>query len=366
MPLQNTLRLFAALVIGCAFNTAGAQSGDPLDEYLPGGIYDVTAPEWRGQSGMTFLQIGGSARAEGMGGAYAGGMNDPGVVYYNPAGLASVTGTRVYVNRADWLIDMTVNDLVVSTTLGFLTVAATYHGMDYGTIDATVIEDGSPGFRRLDVPLEPTAWAAGIGVGMQMTDRFAAGVHIKYVKQDFGTSYFYDAAIPGYNGKKSVNKAGTYLVDLGTQYNTGLRGIQINMAFQQFGQSQTYVERSFQLPLTYRVGFSFDAIEVITGEQSPSSKLTTYIDGVDRRDVNVDAAMGMEYSIAVPGMSLGSDPVNIALRFGRRAALNQDGWLSAGAGAELPLGTQTVTVDYAYNDYGPHFTTQHVSFGFSF
>ncbi len=81
MPLQNTLRLLAALVIGCAVGTAGAQgSDDALDRYLPGGIYDVSAPEWRGQSGMTFLQIGGSARAEGMGGAYAGGANDPGVV----------------------------------------------------------------------------------------------------------------------------------------------------------------------------------------------------------------------------------------------------------------------------------------------
>jgi len=43
-----------------------------------------------GQAGMTFLAIGGSARAAGMANVFDWAQNDLGSVFYNPAGLATV------------------------------------------------------------------------------------------------------------------------------------------------------------------------------------------------------------------------------------------------------------------------------------
>ena len=52
--------------------------------------YDPNSPQRLGQSGMTFLQGGGSARAEALGGAFTTVQGDPSSVFYNVAGMTSV------------------------------------------------------------------------------------------------------------------------------------------------------------------------------------------------------------------------------------------------------------------------------------
>jgi hypothetical protein len=77
------------------------------------GSYDVSTPERRGQAGMTFLQIGGSARAEGMGGAFISVKGDPSVVFYSPAGMTSIGKLSLYANRTTWAAGMSLNHFVV-------------------------------------------------------------------------------------------------------------------------------------------------------------------------------------------------------------------------------------------------------------
>ena len=61
-----------------------------------------------GQAGMTFLSIGGSARAAGMANVFTFAKNDLSSVFYNPAGLATVENRSFFFNYTSWIADMSV------------------------------------------------------------------------------------------------------------------------------------------------------------------------------------------------------------------------------------------------------------------
>lgn len=371
MDLMRMVRVATAVSVIGLVSVVSAQSD--LDTVMPGGIYDPAAPTWKGQAGMTFLQIPASARAAALGNAFSGVEGDPSVAFYNPAGIATGGPAALYVNYTSWFADMTLTDIAVTTNAGIFAFGLTYHGIDYGTIKATRISDAVAGsnFEYIG-DMNPTAWAIGGIFATQFTDRFKAGVQVKYAYQDFGENNFWTfIGTPRYridpNDSTQLaiheNRKGVVAFDLGTQYNTGMRGVRINMSLQHFGESKRYVEHNFELPLTYRVGLMFDVIEVATGLPNPDHSLTAYIDGVDRRDVRVDAAFGLEYTLRLS--SLGENTA-VSLRVGRQAARYQEGWLTFGAGAAInvPGLGQTVQVDWAYADYGEHFSSQF--FGFTF
>jgi len=308
---------------------------------------------------MTFLQVGGSARGEALGGAFISIKGDPSVIFYNPAGVATIKGYAVYANRTNWIADIVMNHFAAVASVWRFTTGVTFMNMDYGDIVGTRIVDVSvspSGYEHIGM-LNPSSWALGGFYAMPLTDRFNFGVHVKYVRQDLGQNdvYTFTGVTPKYTGAVSKNRVGTFAVDLGTQYNMGLRNITINMALQHFASPQRYIDTQskFDLPLTYRVGLAGDAIEIITGLENPVHKVMVYVDGMDQRDVVLDVAAGVEYlgdfSAMVPGLK-------VALRAGRRAARYQDGWLNFGGGIEFALGKFDARLDYAYSDYGPGLT----------
>ncbi len=334
--------LIAPLALACAAGSVFAQP--ELNEG-----YDPDTPGRRGQAGMTFLQVGASARAEGMGGAFSAVSGDPSAAFYNVAGMASISGTAAYVNITNWIAGMRMNHVVVAANTGMVTAGVTYLRMDYGDIVGTVIADNEQGFERIG-NLDPSAWAAGVFVAVELTDRFSFGAQVKYAVQDLGSYSTYTFSSGGsYLPGASDNRVGTLAGDLGTQYETGLRGIAINMSLQNFAAPQRYIETDFDLPLTYRIGVSADAFEMLTGNKISAQNLDIHVDGVDSRDVRLDAAIGVEYRY---DLSQALEGTSLALRAGRRAARDQEGWLSAGFGLVTKLAETQISFDYSYNDYG--------------
>jgi len=58
-----------------------------------------------GMAGLTFLKIG-VGRSSGMGDAFVAVADDATAAYWNPAGLALVTGRQALVNHVDWIADI--------------------------------------------------------------------------------------------------------------------------------------------------------------------------------------------------------------------------------------------------------------------
>ncbi len=348
-------------LVACLGGIVGAASADDI-KVVPN-PYDPATPEKRGQAGMTFLQVGGSARAEGMGGAFSGVVGEPSAVFYNPAAMATVRGVAVYASRTAWFGDITFNHLVASAHWRQYTAGLTFVNVDYGQVIHTIIAPTGIGYYRLG-EIKPTAWAAGAVLAMRFTDRFGAGVHIKYAVQDMMPDSIYSVQL-GYTYRRADgtligmkdNRIATVAYDIGTQYATGLRNIAINMSLTNYAGSQRFVQDRFDLPLVYRVGLATEVYELVTGSQHPMHTLLVVADGIDRRDVPLDIGVGVEYTADLTTLIPGT---KVSLRAGRRPSRNQDGWLSVGAGINFQISSMAARLDYAYNDYGPHLTVSNV------
>ena len=321
--------------------------------------YDPPTAENRGQAGMVFLNIGGSARVEALGGAATCLMGDPAAVFYNPASAASIRQISIHAHRTQWFDDMSMNRFVVAVPAWIGSFGVTMLSMDYGDIPWTRIDlDADDGTEHLG-NLETEAWSAGLFGAFQMTDRFSFGIMVKYVREDLGShqNWISSGGIEGeWIDLYSDAALGVWAIDLGTQYNTGIRNLMISMSLQNFAKPQQYVENEFDLPLTYRVGVRAEALEFLTGMANPMHNIVFYADGVDGRDFTLDYALGVEYTL---DMSALAEATSLSLRAGRRAGNTKSPW-TFGAGFGIGAGPAGVVVDYGYGQYGFGLNVHHI------
>jgi len=362
------LRRAASLVgmtVALVVSSARGQGG------YAGTTYDPASPDRRGQAGFTFLAIGGSARAEAMGGAFNAVQGDPSSVFYDVAGMASIpTGVNGYFCRTNWLSDMVIDHVMLGYKLSTVAVGLTFVSMDYGKITGTIIDLTAPNGYVLTGTVKPGAWAIGTFLALPVTDRFSFGLHVKYAVQDFGAQPYWVFLPGGTAGNYTYTAAGlrvsSFAFDVGTQYNIGVRDIMITMALQNYARPKAFLDPdppyrngTFELPLTYRVGVAADVIELVSGLPNPQHQLCLIVDAIDARDALLDAAVGVEYKA---NLSAAKDGLGVALRVGRRAG-NQVGSLGFGGGISLPVAGVKLALDYSYGDYGDGFSAQ--QWGFS-
>src|SRR5512133_825602 len=109
---------------------------------LAGGLSGVTAQtKLTGQSTMKFLSIGVGARAAGLGYSFITNTDDISTIFWNPAGIATLTGTRAFVDVNQWISDIKQVSFAASQDLGnFGVVGISFTTMDYGEIPGTAIE----------------------------------------------------------------------------------------------------------------------------------------------------------------------------------------------------------------------------------
>ena len=199
-----------------------------------------------GQAGMTFLSIGGSARAAGMANVFDWAQNDLGSVFYNPAGLATVENRAFFFNYTQWIADMSVSNIAISWNTGSDGVFALHAQlMDYGDFKGTVIANTAEGYADVDVG-DVSAMAIGIGYGIKMTDLFAIGGNIKFVSQNLGQNDTYVANTIEETGK--ANKISDIAFDFGTTFNTGWRTLMLTMSIRNYAGQQLYENEEFQIP----------------------------------------------------------------------------------------------------------------------
>ena len=96
--------------------------------YSQGFISDVSK---RGTSAATFLSIGQSARAIGMGSAFVGIQNDPANLYWNPAGIASIEGISLLFDHTNWIADVGYNFLGATTPASLNVISCPGHDPVY-------------------------------------------------------------------------------------------------------------------------------------------------------------------------------------------------------------------------------------------
>ena len=295
-----------------------------------------------GQAGMTFLSIGGSARAAGMANVFDFAQNDLGSVFYNPAGLASVENRSFYFNYTSWIADMSVSHMAVSwnaAEYGVFSVHAQL--MDYGDFEGTAIAETQAGYVDIDVG-DVNGMAVGVGYGIQLTDQFAIGGNIKYVSQKLGQNDTWVANDIDEAGK--ANEISDIAFDFGTVYHTGIRSIVLSMSIRNYAAQQLYENEEFQLPQTYKIGLSANLYELLPYSPGEDHKAIFAIEGVDPHDRPEFLNLGLEYGLM--------DMIFLRAGWAGQRGLDDAGGLSAGAGFKLNTDTFTGIINLGYNDFG--------------
>jgi len=192
-----------------------------LDKYPSQGRPDASS--FVGIRAAEFLTIPVGARAIGMGGAYSAVADDISSIWWNPAGLGFLQNKEVMFNVVDYTLDLTYNYAAAAVPVldNRMTVGAFFGYLDIPDEEITTITspNGTGSFYNA------YDFQMGGSLAYILSDRFTAGVNLKYIHQDF----FQDI---------SGNAFG---IDAGAIYHTELmdREIRFSFAIQNLGTNIT-------------------------------------------------------------------------------------------------------------------------------
>lgn len=265
-------------------------------------IPNLHAQKKLAQTGFQFLSVGTDARATAMGEAFTTVDGTSSALFYNPAGLAGMKKmVDISFNTMEWIADIQYSSgtFAFNPQSGkFGVFGISFMTIDYGTFEWTKVADNQQGFEDIGTELgnpEPRAYLGGIGYANQLTDRFAVGGHVKYVYQYLGNSF-----IPIYTKTDTTMRLKKYskdviAFDFGTIYKTGFKSLEFGMTVRNFSEEVKYEREGFQLPLTFKIGFSIDAFDFLPKATKDHSLLLS-IDAVHPRSFSEYLNLGAEYS----------------------------------------------------------------------
>jgi hypothetical protein len=312
-----------------------------------------------GTTAAQFLKIGAGARALGMGGAAVAVTGDISAMYWNPAALSRMTASsELTFNHADWLADIKYN---------FAAGMMTLEGL--GTFGISIIALNVPEdlVRTVDFPegdgrkWDASSIAFGLSYARNLTDRFSIGFTGKYVHEgiwsesangfalDVGTLYM--SEIPGLSVAASISNFGTSMQMSGRDFyfNTNPEGV-LGAGPQNIPSE--YQAESFSMPLTFRFGVAYEAIN------ADDIRATIAVDAVHPNDNTESLNSGLELAWREI----------VYARVGYKSLWLRDSeqGLTWGVGIHYGItNVATVKLDYGFADYGRLQNVQYFSLGLS-
>jgi len=268
-----------------------------------------------GSSAFKFLNIQTDAHGAALGGlaAQASGAN---ALFWNPAGIAGSEGIGVSAGMTQWLVETTVMNAGVVMPMMGGTVGLSLVSVDYGDImkSGWGEESGQFIFQPNQGSFSATDMSLQASYGRSLSDKFSLGATAKMISQNID----------------DVSNNGLAF-DIGTQFNTGYRGISMGAVVSNFGpdvDSHAPDDASYEefpgmsLPMTFSFG--------VVGEAIPG--LNAGLNVLKQADMAQEFILNGEYSVA----SL------VSLRFSYNIS-NPQQPMSFGAG----LGMAGITVNLA-------------------
>lgn len=261
------------------------------------------------QTGFEFLDVGTSARATGMGEAFATMDGSSESMFYNPAGIATIKSlVDLGASQMNWIADIKYFSGVAAFAPyngRYGVIGLSFLRVDYGQFHFTSVANNEQGF--VDIPgyPGPYSYAVGLGYGKELSEQFSVGGQVKFAYQNLGNS-----EVPQYNQvlvDSVLTTDTTYAVknynlnvvafDFGTIYKTGLKSLAFGMYVSNFSREVTYEREGFQLPLTFRFGVSMNLMDLVPSMQDFSSFVVS-VDAVHPRSYQEYLNIGGEYTFA--------------------------------------------------------------------
>jgi hypothetical protein len=303
---------------------------------------DLVNPEFEmtkfGQAGMKFLEIGLSARAEGMGGAVTAVPMGALSMFYNPAGLASSIGPMgdAYVGMTQWFADINLLSFAAAYETPWAVVGVSGMTVDYGQIIGTRMIDQFDWEETGDLDVASSAF--GVGAARQVTNKFQIGATVRLVSEDLDAT----------SGEGS--KVSTLVWDAGTIYRTGWGSSVLSMSIRNFSTKVRHQDADYELPLIFRIGVSMEMLE--TFMPNDNHALLVSLDALHPRDRAEEANLGIEYGLMDmlylrAATRFGNDYTGSDIEHGTAVSL-----ASLGAGVRYKVGPTDLGVNYSWSNKG--------------
>ena len=287
-------------------------------------------------SAANWLKLESGAPGIGMGGSQTASGIGVSAIPYNPSSLTFIdTEQEVYYSKVNYLAGISHNTIAYGRKMTF---------SDYVGIHLFYLDSGPIGVTTLDEPngtgedYRVTNYALRLVYAKILTDRLRIGGCIKYIREDIYTMYMQ-----------------TILLDIGSNFDTGIYGIMLGMSVSNFGpdvqfhgeglevqvppeidSDETVLRRTqkFPVPLVFRLGLKKD---ILGAEEGSTHRLIASIDGINPIDYVLNWSVGAEYAwrdmvFVRSGTHLGHDTAGFSL----------------GGGVKWNY----ISVDYAYVNYG--------------
>ena len=320
-------------------------------------VHTATAQDKKlAQTGMKFLSVSTDARTTGFSEAVTSvDLGSASAIFYNPSTMASIKEfSSVTIGNVGWIADIKyLHAAAAFAPFGgdYGVFGVSFVSVDYGDFDGTIVANNEKGY--LDIgTYSPTAYAFGIGYAKELSTKFSVGGSVRFVKQKLGTSVI------------DVNTDGSYLeednsksavaFDFGILYRTGFKSLNFGMSVKNFSAELKYKRETFQLPLTFRIGLSMDAMDLINVDKSIHSLLVS-IDASHPRDYSEQIFMGAEYTFI--------NTFSIRAGF---VSPSDENHFTAGFGVKRNIAGLNLGIDYAYQPFGIFNDVHRFTFSFSF
>ena len=312
-------------------------------------LFPILGGQRVGTSAFTFLNIGVSARASGMGESVVALNQDATSIHYNPAIIAQLDQTEFSISQIQWPADIFYDYFSFTHRLK----GRHYVGLNGGILHmkpmmetTEYFPDGTGNYFTYQDRF------LGVTYGAKMTDRFSFGVTLKYVTED----------LAGY-------KMSAPLMDMGTFYWTGYGSLRFCASLSNFGEQVApdgdYQKRildqssgneieektdfeKFSPPTQFRVGAAVDPIITQDHLLTFSTQLNHPVDNAEY------IVTGLEYSF----MRM------FFIRSGYKFNKNEENF-TLGVGLFIPLGRFKLRVDYGYANFDHLTDPNRFSIGFS-
>ncbi|MEX2364379.1 MAG: PorV/PorQ family protein [Balneolaceae bacterium] len=290
---------------------------------------------------MKYLSVSPSARASALSDAVTSVEMGAYAAFYNPASMAHMKGTySASAGAVQWITDINHNSasFIFKPFDGkFGVIGLNALSVDYGEIQATVVEESDKGYRDIGT-ISPTAMAVGISYANAITDQFSIGANFRYTNQNLGSVA---TSVDGEGNYTMQSYSGsTGVVDFGILYKTGFESLNFAMTLRNFSPEVSYDIEESELPLTFKIGLSMNILD-LTDVNPDNHSLLVSVDANRPRDFDEQLFFGMEYAF-----------LNRFMLRGGYGFPKDEEKLSFGAGIRQPVGTLNLSVDYAYTQFG--------------
>jgi hypothetical protein len=320
------------------------------------GISNAQDRQKLAQTGLKFLSVSTDARISGLGDASTS-ISDASAsaMFYNPSTMAGMEDVlSLTVSPFKWIAD--INYLSAAAAFrpfggSFGVLGVSVVSVDYGDFKRTIFAANEDGYLDMGV-FKPNALAVGLGYAKELSEKFAVGGNVKYVRQSIGTSIV-DIDLSG-NMREESNEIDALAFDFGILYHTGFRSLDFGMSIRNFSTELRYKEQGFQLPLTFKIGLSINAMDLFDVDREMHSMLVS-VDAAHPRDFAEQISVGGEYVFMN----------TFSLRAGYTFPTDEQEF-TAGVGLKQRLIGYLLGVDYAYTPFGIFKDIHRISVNFAF